>query len=106
MAPHKITAIMYSTYGHNRIMVDACVEGLRATGAEVNVVRVAETLPEEVLAKMHAAGLKHNDGVPVVDPHSNWHEADGAWPGGGGGDTPGPHNHPKEALEAARVSLS
>lgn len=76
MAP-KITAIMYSTYGHNRIMVDACVEGLRSTGAEVNVVRVAETLPEEVLAKMHAAGLKHNDGVPVVDPHGNWHEADG-----------------------------
>lgn len=31
----------------------------------------------QVLAKMHAAGLKHNEGVPVVDPFGDWHTADG-----------------------------
>lgn len=72
----KISVIFYSTYGHVKILVDAAVEGLKAAGAEVKVFRVPETLPEDVLAKMHASGLKHNEGVPEV-PRDTWHEADG-----------------------------
>lgn len=52
----KIRVIYYSTYGHIKIMCDAAVEGLKAAGANVEVFRVPETLPEDVLAKMHAAG--------------------------------------------------
>lgn len=76
MAAPKIRVIYYSTYGHVKILVDAAVEGLKAAGANVEVFRVPETLPEEVLAKMHASGLKHNEGVPEVD-RATWHEADG-----------------------------
>jgi NAD(P)H dehydrogenase (quinone) len=65
-----------SLYGHVKTLVDAAVEGLKKAGAEVAVFRCPETLPAEVLEKMGAASLKHNEGVPVVDMDT-WTEADG-----------------------------
>lgn len=50
----KILVLFYSTYGHIFQMAQAAVEGAQASGAEVVLKRVPETLPEEVLAKMHA----------------------------------------------------
>ena len=51
----KIQVIFYSTYGHVFKLAEAIAEGVRQVpGAEVQVLRVAETLPQEVLQKMGA----------------------------------------------------
>lgn len=51
----KILIVYYSMYGHIHRMAEAVAEGAREVeGAEVELRRVPETLPEEVLAKMGA----------------------------------------------------
>lgn len=51
----KVAVIYYSMYGHIKKMAESIKEGLSAVdGVEVTVLRVPETLPDEVLAKMHA----------------------------------------------------
>jgi NAD(P)H dehydrogenase (quinone) len=55
-AAHKarVLVLFYSTYGHNYAMAKAAVEGAKNEGAEVTLKRIPETLPAEVLEKMHA----------------------------------------------------
>lgn len=51
----KIYIIYYSTYGHVHQMAEAIAEGARQVeGAQVEMRRVPETLPPEVLEKMGA----------------------------------------------------
>ncbi len=51
----KVLVVFYSTYGHIYKMAEAVAEGVkRAAGAEVELRRVPETLPSEVLEKMGA----------------------------------------------------
>lgn len=51
----KILVVFYSTYGHVYKMAEAIVEGAgEVGGAEVELRRVPETLPEDVLEKMGA----------------------------------------------------
>ena len=51
----KILIVFYSTYGHVYKMAEAAAEGARqVNGAEVEIRRVPETLPQEVLEKMGA----------------------------------------------------
>ncbi len=51
----KVLVVFYSMYGHVRKMAEAVAEGVREIpGCEVEIKRVPETLPEEVLAKMGA----------------------------------------------------
>jgi NAD(P)H dehydrogenase (quinone) len=51
----KILVVFYSTYGHVYKMAEAVAEGARqVNGAEVEIRRVPETLPQEVLEKMRA----------------------------------------------------
>jgi NAD(P)H dehydrogenase (quinone) len=50
----KVVVLFYSTYGHCYAMAKAAAEGAAGAGAVVDVRRIAETLPTEVLAKMHA----------------------------------------------------
>ena len=47
-------------------MAKAAVKGAQGAGAEVTLYRIAETLPPEVLAKMHAATPPTD--IPVVTP--------------------------------------
>jgi NAD(P)H dehydrogenase (quinone) len=54
MAGSKVLVVFYSMYGHNVAMANAVVEGAKAAGAQVDLRRIPETLPVEVLAKMHA----------------------------------------------------
>ena len=44
----KILVLYYSSYGHIETMANAVAEGVRAAGAEVEVKRVPELVPEEV----------------------------------------------------------
>src|SRR5210317_560333 len=51
----KLLIVFYSTYGHIFKMAEAVAEGVKeVAGAEVKILRVPETLPEEVLGKMGA----------------------------------------------------
>lgn len=55
----KVQIVFYSTYGHVYQMAQAVAEGARSVpGVEVTLYQVAETLPDEVLAKMGAKGAK------------------------------------------------
>ena len=49
----KVLVLYYSSYGHIEQMADAVAEGARAGGAEVDIRRVAETAPAEVVAAAH-----------------------------------------------------
>lgn len=57
--PVKVQIIFYSLYGHIWKMAEAIAEGAKSvSGTEVNLYQVAETLPVEVLQKMHAVEAK------------------------------------------------
>ena len=70
--PVKVQVIFYSLYGHVWKLAEAIAEGARQVpGAEVGVFQVAETLPADVLEKMHATEAKKAFAhVPLADPHT------------------------------------
>ena len=49
----RILVLYYSAYGHVEAMAEAVAEGARAAGAEVDIKRVPELVPEEVARKSH-----------------------------------------------------
>jgi NAD(P)H dehydrogenase (quinone) len=59
----KILVLYYSAYGHIEQMAYAVAEGAKATGAEVNVKRVPELVPEEVAKK---SGFKLDQKAPIA----------------------------------------
>jgi NAD(P)H dehydrogenase (quinone) len=66
----KLSIVFYSMYGHIYKLAEAVAEGAKSVpGADVRLYRVAETLPDEVLAKMGAleAG-KQFAHLPVATP--------------------------------------
>mmetsp|Transcript_14970 Transcript_14970/g.18214 ORF Transcript_14970/g.18214 Transcript_14970/m.18214 type:complete len:200 (+) Transcript_14970:52-651(+) len=62
----KVLVLYYSMYGHIKAMADKVVEGLTEAGIEAVLKMVPETLPAEVLEKMHAPAKPD---VPIADPH-------------------------------------
>ena len=54
----KILILFYSTYGHIYQMAEAVAEGVRETGASVELRQVPETLPQEILEKTGAVEAK------------------------------------------------
>ena len=60
----KVLVLYYSSYGHIEQMADAVAEGARAGGAEVDIRRVAETAPPEVVK---AAGFKADTAHPTIE---------------------------------------
>ena len=60
----KVLVLYYSSYGHVEQMADAAAEGARAGGAEVDIRRVAETAPPEVV---EAAHFKTDTAHPVIE---------------------------------------
>ena len=63
----NVLIVYYSMYGHVRRMAEAVKKGADGvSGATVNICRVPETLPEEVLIKMGALeAQKAQANVPV-----------------------------------------
>ncbi|MBB3222663.1 NAD(P)H:quinone oxidoreductase [Pseudoduganella umbonata] len=49
----KVLVLYYSSYGHIETMAQAVAEGARAEGAEVDIRRVPETVPNEIAASAH-----------------------------------------------------
>ncbi|HVI97578.1 MAG TPA: NAD(P)H:quinone oxidoreductase [Sphingomonas sp.] len=60
----KVLVLYYSSYGHLEQMADAMAEGAREGGAEVDIRRVPETAPPEVVK---AAGFKADTAHPVIE---------------------------------------
>jgi NAD(P)H dehydrogenase (quinone) len=61
----KVLVLYYSSYGHIEQMAYAVAEGAREAGAEVDVKRVAENVPEEI-AK--ASYFKLDQPAPIATP--------------------------------------
>jgi NAD(P)H dehydrogenase (quinone) len=50
----KVAVVFYSMYGHMYKMALAAAEGAKSAGAEVRLLRIAETLPTAILESTHA----------------------------------------------------
>ncbi len=61
----KVLVLYYSSYGHIETMANAVAEGARSAGAEVDVKRVPELVPEEVARKSH---YKLDQAAPIAKP--------------------------------------
>jgi NAD(P)H dehydrogenase (quinone) len=59
----KVLILYYSAYGHIERMAQAVAEGVRETGAQADIKRVPELVPEDV-AK--ASGFKLNQEAPIA----------------------------------------
>ncbi|WNO54836.1 NAD(P)H:quinone oxidoreductase [Stakelama saccharophila] len=60
----KVLVLYYSSYGHIEQMADAVAQGARETGATVDIRRVPETAPAEIVAQ---AGFKTESEHPVLE---------------------------------------
>lgn len=59
----KVLVLYYSSYGHIETMAHAVAEGVRAAGAEVDIKRVAELVPEEIAKNSH---FKLEQSAPIA----------------------------------------
>jgi len=59
----KVLVLYYSSYGHIEQMAQAIAEGARSAGAQVDIKRVPETVPEELAKK---SGYKLDQAAPVA----------------------------------------
>jgi len=59
----KVLVLYYSSYGHIETMAHAIAEGARGTGATVDIMRVPETVPDEIARKAH---FKLDQRAPVA----------------------------------------
>lgn len=70
MAKVKIAVVYYSTYGTNHRMAEVAAEAARAAGAEVRLLKVQETAPEEVVKAQEAwaAQVQKTADIPEATP--------------------------------------
>lgn len=59
----RVLVLYYSAYGHIERMAEAVAEGARQAGAQVDIRRVPELVPEEVARK---SGYKLDQAAPVA----------------------------------------
>jgi NAD(P)H dehydrogenase (quinone) len=59
----KVLVLYYSAYGHIETMAHAVAEGAREAGAEVDIKRVPEIVPEEAARRAH---FKLDQSAPVA----------------------------------------
>ncbi len=67
----KVLILYYSAYGHIETMAHAVADGARQAGADVNVMRVPELVPDEVAKASH---FKLNQAAPIatIDELANY----------------------------------
>lgn len=59
----KVLVLYYSSYGHIEAMAEAIAEGARSAGAQVDIKRVPETVPDEIARGAH---FKLDQAAPVA----------------------------------------
>lgn len=65
MSSPKIAIVIYSMYGHVAKMAESVKSGIEAAGGSVTIYQIAETLSDEILAKLHAPP---KPAYPVIQP--------------------------------------
>lgn len=67
----KVLVLYYSAYGHVEAMAQAVAEGARSAGAQVDIKRVPELVPEEVAKASH---YKLDQAAPIarIDELANY----------------------------------
>jgi NAD(P)H dehydrogenase (quinone) len=65
MSSPKVAIIIYSMYGHIVKMAESVKSGIESAGGSTAIYQIAETLPEEVLAKMYAPA---KPSYPIITP--------------------------------------
>jgi len=65
MSSPKIAIIIYSMYGHVATMAESVKKGVEAAGGAATIYQIDETLPAEVLEKMHAPP---KPAYPIIAP--------------------------------------
>jgi NAD(P)H dehydrogenase (quinone) len=67
----KVLVLYYSTYGHVEAMANAVAEGARESGAQADVKRVPETVPEAIARANH---FRFDQAAPIatVDELANY----------------------------------
>lgn len=70
MSNVKLAILFYSTYGTNHAMAEIAAEAARAAGAEVRLLRIAETAPEVVVNSQDGwkAAAEKQSAIPVATP--------------------------------------
>jgi len=70
MSTVKLAVLFYSTYGTNHAMAEIAADAARAGGAEVRLLRIAETAPEAVVNGQDAwkAQVEKVSDIPVATP--------------------------------------
>lgn len=61
----RVLVLYYSTYGHIETMAQAVAEGAREAGAQVDIKRVPELIPEDVAREK---GMKTDQAAPIATP--------------------------------------
>jgi len=65
----KVLVLFYTTYGHNYEMAKAVAEGVKQAGVEVEIKRVPEILPDEIISRMGALeARKAFEHIPIAEP--------------------------------------
>jgi NAD(P)H dehydrogenase (quinone) len=59
----KVLVLYHSAYGHIEAMANAVAEGVREAGAQADIKRVPETVPEEIARKAH---FKLDQAAPIA----------------------------------------
>lgn len=66
MAP-RVAIIIYSMYGHINTMAKSIQAGVKSAGGDAKIFRIAETLSDDILGKMHAPPKPAD--IDVLGPH-------------------------------------
>ncbi|KAJ7843483.1 flavoprotein-like protein [Mycena leptocephala] len=64
MSSPKIAIVIYSMYGHIAKMGESVKAGIESAGGSAVIYQIPETLPQEVLTKMHAPAKPD---YPIID---------------------------------------
>ncbi|CAN6651608.1 hypothetical protein TRVA0_025S00936 [Trichomonascus vanleenenianus] len=67
----KVAIIYYSTWGHIRKLAVTAKEAIESAGGSADLYQIEETLPKEVLEKMHAAP-KSDDPIATIETLSSY----------------------------------
>ncbi|EIW77478.1 hypothetical protein CONPUDRAFT_168357 [Coniophora puteana RWD-64-598 SS2] len=63
MAP-RVAIVIYTMYGHIAKLAEGAKKGIEAAGGSATIYQIPETLPAEILAKMHAPEKPQ---YPIID---------------------------------------
>ena len=67
----KVLVLYYSAYGHIETMAGAIADGARSAGAQVDIKRIPETVPEEIARSAHFK-LDQQAPVATIDDLKNY----------------------------------